>query len=123
MKIKSKDGLKGKIFVTSGLGGMSGAQAKAGVIAGVITVVAEINPKVVKTRHSQGWVNEVFTDLKELMLRIKKAQENKEAISFAYQGNIVDLWEGFIKENIHIDLGSDQTSLHNPFAGGYYPVG
>jgi urocanate hydratase len=123
MKIKSNDGLKGRVFVTSGLGGMSGAQAKAGVIAGAITVVAEINPKVVTTRHSQGWVNEVYTDLKELMNRIKKAQENKEAVSFAYQGNIVDLWESFIQENIHVDLGSDQTSLHNPFAGGYYPVG
>jgi len=123
MKINSNEGLKGRIFVTSGLGGMSGAQAKAGVIAGAITVVAEINPKVVTTRHSQGWVNEVYTDLKELMNRIKKAQENKEAVSFAYQGNIVDLWESFIQENIHVDLGSDQTSLHNPFAGGYYPVG
>lgn len=123
IKIKSSEGLKGKIFVTSGLGGMSGAQAKAGVIAGVITVVAEINPKVVNTRHSQGWVNEVYTDIKELMDRIKKAQENKEAVSLAYQGNIVDLWQGFIDENIKVDLGSDQTSLHNPYAGGYYPVG
>lgn len=123
MKIKSEDGLKGKIFVTSGLGGMSGAQAKAGVIAGVITVVAEINPKVVQTRFSQGWVNEVYTDLKKLMDRIKKAQDNKEAVSFAYQGNIVDLWQGFIDEDLKVDLGSDQTSLHNPYAGGYYPVG
>ncbi|MFN8577418.1 MAG: urocanate hydratase [Candidatus Sericytochromatia bacterium] len=123
IKIKSKDGLKGKLFVTSGLGGMSGAQAKAGVIAGIITVVAEINPKVVHTRYSQGWVNEVFTDLKELVNRIKKAKENQEAISLAYQGNIVDLWEFFLKEGIHVDLGSDQTSLHNPYAGGYYPVG
>lgn len=123
IKIKSKDGLKGKLFVTSGLGGMSGAQAKAGVIAGIITVVAEINPKVVHTRYSQGWVNEVFTDLKELVNRIKKAKENQEAISLAYQGNIVDLWEFFLKEGVHVDLGSDQTSLHNPYAGGYYPVG
>ncbi len=123
IKIKSEKGLKGKLFVTSGLGGMSGAQAKAGVIAGVVTVIAEINPKVVGLRYSQGWVNEVFTDLDKLMLRIKIAQENEEAISFAYQGNIVELWEKFISENMNVDLGSDQTSLHNPYAGGYYPIG
>ena len=122
MKIKSEDGLKGKLFVTSGLGGMSGAQAKAGVISGIVTVIAEINPKVVALRKSQGWVNEAYTDLDKLMKRIRNAQENKEAISFAYQGNIVELWEKFISEDMKVDLGSDQTSLHNPYAGGYYPV-
>jgi len=120
---KNKEGISGKLFVTSGLGGMSGAQPKAAVIAGVIGVIAEVNPKAVQTRHSQGWVDEVYTDLDELIKRIEKAKANKEAISLAYQGNIVDLWEKFVKENIHVDLGSDQTSLHNPWAGGYYPVG
>ncbi|MFN8673652.1 MAG: urocanate hydratase [Candidatus Sericytochromatia bacterium] len=114
---------KGKLFVTSGLGGMSGAQAKAGVICGVVTVVAEINKKVIETRHSQGWVNEVFNNLDELSKRVKIAIENKEAISIAYHGNIVDLWDKLEQENITPDLGSDQTSLHNPWAGGYYPVG
>jgi urocanate hydratase len=117
-----KDFAAGKLFVTSGLGGMSGAQPKAGVIAGCITVVAEINPKAVHTRHSQGWVDEVYTNLDELVVRITKAKENKEAISLAYLGNIVDLWEKFIQEKIKVDIGSDQTSLHNPWAGGYYPV-
>ena len=112
-----------KIYVTSGLGGMSGAQPKATVIAGMICVVAEINPKVVEIRHKQGWVNEVFTNLDELITRMKSAQQNKEAVSLAYQGNVVDLWEKLAQENIKIDLGSDQTSLHNPFAGGYYPAG
>ena len=111
------------LFVTSGLGGMSGAQPKAGNIAGCITVCAEVNPKVVKIRHQQGWVDEVFINLDELALRIKKAQEEKEVISLAYQGNIVEVWEYLDKKNIKIDLGSDQTSLHNPWAGGYYPVG
>ncbi len=111
----------GKLFVTAGLGGMSGAQPKAAVIAGCIGVVAEINPKAVATRHSQGWVDEVFENLDELILRIKKAQDNKEAVSLAYQGNIVDLWEKLDSENIKVDIGSDQTSLHNPWAGGYYP--
>ncbi|HQI46777.1 MAG TPA: urocanate hydratase, partial [Bacteroidales bacterium] len=120
---KNNEGLAGKLFVTSGLGGMSGAQPKAAVIAGAIGVVAEINPKAVNTRHSQGWVDEVYTNLDELIGRIKKAKSNKEAVSLAYQGNIVDLWEKFVKENIFVDLGSDQTSLHNPWAGGYYPVG
>ncbi|HPB25196.1 MAG TPA: urocanate hydratase [Bacteroidales bacterium] len=120
---KSGNGLAGKLFVTSGLGGMSGAQPKAAVIAGVIGVVAEINPKAVHTRFSQGWVDEVFTGLDELLLRIKKAQAGKEAVSLAYQGNIVDLWERLAQENIHVDLGSDQTSLHNPWSGGYYPAG
>lgn len=113
----------GKIYVTSGLGGMSGAQPKATVIAGMICVVAEINPKVVEIRKKQGWVNEVFSNLDELIVRIVRAQKNKEAVSLAFQGNIVDLWEKLEKEQIRIDLGSDQTSLHNPFAGGYYPAG
>ena len=112
----------GKIFVTAGLGGMSGAQPKAAVIAGCIGIVAEINPKAVKTRHSQGWVDEVFTDLDKLVIRVNQAQQNKEAVSIAYQGNIVNLWEKLEEENIHVDIGSDQTSLHNPWAGGYYPA-
>jgi len=120
---KTGEGLAGKLFVTSGLGGMSGAQPKAAVIAGVIGVIAEINPKAVQTRYTQGWVDEVHTDLDGLLLRIKKAKENKEAVSLAYQGNIVDLWEKLANENVHVDLGSDQTSLHNPWSGGYYPAG
>ncbi|MGD0711186.1 MAG: urocanate hydratase [Bacteroidales bacterium] len=120
---KNNEGLAGKLFVTSGLGGMSGAQPKAAVIAGAIGVIAEVNPKAVQTRHSQGWVDEVFTDLDELLKRIAKAKANKEVVSLAYQGNIVDLWEKFVKENITVELGSDQTSLHNPWAGGYYPAG
>lgn len=120
---KGTTDLGGKLFVTSGLGGMSGAQPKAAVIAGAIGVVAEINPKAVHTRHSQGWVDEVFIDLDKLMLRIDKAVKNKEAVSLAYQGNIVDLWEKFVATNRKVELGSDQTSLHNPWAGGYYPAG
>jgi len=112
----------GKIYVTSGLGGMSGAQPKATVIAGMICVVAEINPKAVEIRHKQGWVDEVFTNLDQLITRLLSAQKNKEAVSLAYQGNVVDLWEKLVLENIKIDLGSDQTSLHNPFSGGYYPA-
>lgn len=115
--------LGGKLFITSGLGGMSGAQPKATVIAGAVCVVAEINPKATQKRHLQGWVDEVFDDLSELMLRIKQAQKDKDSVSIAYQGNIVDLWERLALENIQVDLGSDQTSLHNPWAGGYYPVG
>jgi len=118
-----KSGLGGKMFVSSGLGGMSGAQAKAAVIAGAIGVIAEINPKAVHTRHSQGWVDEVYDDLDNLLKRIAKAKKNKEAVSLAYQGNIVDLWEKFVKEGMKVELGSDQTSLHNPWAGGYYPAG
>lgn len=114
---------EGGLFVTAGLGGMSGAQPKAGNIAGCISVTAEVNPKAVQTRHSQGWVDEVITDLYELSSRVRKAQENKETVSIAYQGNIVEVWEHFLREDIRIDLGSDQTSLHNPWAGGYYPVG
>jgi urocanate hydratase len=114
---------KGGLFVTSGLGGMSGAQPKAGNIAGCITVCAEVNPKATHTRHSQGWVDEVIDDLNTLSQRVVNAKQNKETVSIAYQGNIVEVWEHFDKENITIDLGSDQTSLHNPWAGGYYPVG
>jgi urocanate hydratase len=113
----------GKLFLTAGLGGMSGAQPKAGNIAGVISVTAEINPKATETRHSQGWVDEVISDLDELCARVTVAKANKEVVSIAYQGNIVDVWEKFDKENIYVDLGSDQTSLHNPWAGGYYPTG
>ena len=120
---KNNECLAGKLFVTSGLGGMSGAQPKAAVIAGAIGIIAEINPKALHTRHSQGWVDEAFDNLDNLIIRIKKAQAGKEAVSLAYLGNIVDLWEKFVEENIHVDLGSDQTSLHNPWAGGYYPVG
>lgn len=112
-----------KVFVTSGLGGMSGAQPKAAVIAGMICVVAEINPKVVQIRHKQGWVDEIFTETETLFARLNKAKANNEAVSLAYQGNIVDLWEKLADTDIAIDLGSDQTSLHNPFAGGYYPSG
>ncbi|RYM35144.1 urocanate hydratase [Brumimicrobium glaciale] len=115
--------LAGKLFVTSGLGGMSGAQPKAGNIAGCITVCGEINEKATTTRHSQGWVDEVISDLDELVTRVKVAKANKEVVSIAYQGNIVDVWEKFDEANVKIDLGSDQTSLHNPWAGGYYPVG
>ena len=113
----------GMLFVTAGLGGMSGAQPKAGVISGVVSVIAEINPKAVKTRYEQGWVDEVHTDLDELIERIKKARENREAVSLAYQGNVVDLWERLADDGVEVDLGSDQTSLHNPWAGGYYPAG
>lgn len=116
-------GTAGKLFVTSGLGGMSGAQPKAGNIAGVVSVTAEVNPEATYKRHEQGWVDEVISDLDELCSRVKTAKENKEVVSIAYDGNIVDVWEKFDTENIYIDLGSDQTSLHNPWAGGYYPVG
>ena len=114
---------KGSLFVTSGLGGMSGAQPKAGNIAGCITVCAEVNPKITQVRLDQGWIDEKLTDINALVVRVKLAKENKEIISLAYLGNIVDVWEKFDVENIHIDLGSDQTSLHNPWAGGYYPIG
>ncbi|MBC2846471.1 urocanate hydratase [Winogradskyella flava] len=114
---------KGNLFVTSGLGGMSGAQPKAGNIAGCITVCAEVNPKITQIRLDQGWIDEKITDLDELAARVAKAKAEKEIISIAYLGNVVDVWEKFDEANIHIDLGSDQTSLHNPWAGGYYPVG
>lgn len=120
---KTEEERKGKLFVTCGLGGMSGAQPKAAKIADLVSVTAEINPKAVNTRHSQGWVDEVFDNLDLLIPRIKTAQANKEAVSIAYQGNVVDLWERLVKENMPVDIGSDQTSLHNPWAGGYYPVG
>ncbi|MGE0589531.1 MAG: urocanate hydratase [Cyclobacteriaceae bacterium] len=120
---KKGEGLAGKVFVTSGLGGMSGAQPKAGNIAGCITVVAEVNEKATRKRHAQGWVDEVVEDLDKLVSRVKKAKEQKEVVSIAYQGNVVNVWEKFDEENLYIDLGSDQTSLHNPWAGGYYPVG
>ena len=119
-KIKKEP--KGNLFVTSGLGGMSGAQPKAGNIAGCITVCAEVNPKITQVRLDQGWIDEKITDLNELVVRVKSAKENKERVSIAYLGNIVEVWEKFDVENIHVDLGSDQTSLHNPWAGGYYPV-
>lgn len=119
---KIKKDPKGSLFVTSGLGGMSGAQPKAGTIAGCVTVCAEVNPKITKIRHEQGWVHEVIEDLDELVKRVREAQANKEAVSIAYLGNVVDVWKKFDQENVHIDLGSDQTSLHNPWAGGYYPV-
>ena len=115
--------LGGMLFVTAGLGGMSGAQPKAGNIAGVVTIVAEINPKAVETRRSQGWVDEVYTSLDELIVRALKARENREAVSLAYLGNVVDLWERLAADGIEVELGSDQTSLHNPWAGGYYPAG
>jgi len=124
-RMKAKDpspDLKGKIFVTSGLGGMSGAQPKATVIAGGICVVAEINPKAARIRHEQGWVDEVYTDLSSLIERMSEARTRGEAVSLAYQGNVVDLWERLAADEIPVDLGSDQTSLHNPWAGGYYPV-
>ena len=113
----------GKLFVTAGLGGMSGAQPKAGNIAGVVSVTAEINPKAAQKRYEQGWVDELHTNLDELIPRIQKAVAAKEVVSLAYVGNVVDLWERLAADHIHVDLGSDQTSLHNPWAGGYYPVG
>ncbi len=120
---KNGEGLAGKLFITSGLGGMSGAQPKAGNIAGCITVCAEVNDHASVKRHEQGWVDELISDIDELVTRVKKAKENKEVVSIAFQGNIVEVWEKFDKENIYVDLGSDQTSLHNPWAGGYYPIG
>ncbi len=112
-----------KLFVTAGLGGMSGAQPKAGNIAGVVSVTAEINPLAARKRYAQGWVDELHDNLDELIPAIRKAVADKHVVSMAYVGNIVDLWERLAKEEIHVDLGSDQTSLHNPWAGGYYPVG
>ena len=122
-RMKSTEGMGGKVFISSGLGGMSGAQAKAAVIAGAVGVIAEINPKVVAKRHSQGWVDEVFTDLDILFRRMTEASARKEAVSLAYQGNVVDLWEYLAIKQFRVDMGSDQTSLHNPWAGGYYPAG
>jgi len=120
---KGENPFKGKLFVSSGLGGMSGAQPKAGDIAGVISVVAEVNPKAAQKRFEQGWVDEIYSDLDKVVQRIRRAKADGEVVSIAYQGNIVNLWEKLDAENIYVDLGSDQTSLHNPWAGGYYPVG
>jgi urocanate hydratase len=120
---KNNEDLAGKLFLTSGLGGMSGAQPKAGNIAGCITVCAEVNPKITEIRLSQGWVDEKFTDLEKLVSRVRIAKVNKEVVSIAYLGNIVEVWEKFAEAELYVDLGSDQTSLHNPWAGGYYPVG
>jgi urocanate hydratase len=120
---KANETIKGKLFLTAGLGGMSGAQPKAGNIAGCISVTAEVNPKAANTRYSQGWVDVLIDDLDELCNRVRIAKEKQEVVSIAFIGNIVDVWEKFDKENIFVDLGSDQTSLHNPWAGGYYPVG
>lgn len=119
---KEGEGLEGKLFVTAGLGGMSGAQPKAGNIAGCISVTAEVNPEATFKRHEQGWVDEVISDLDELCARVTKAKQDKEVVSIAYDGNIVDVWEKFDEAGIYVDLGSDQTSLHNPWAGGYYPA-
>lgn len=117
------EGLEGKLFVTAGLGGMSGAQPKAAKIAGVVSISAEVNPHAARKRHEQGWVDELIEDLDAVCARIKSARANKENTSIAYLGNIVDLWEKFVAEDMSVDLGSDQTSLHNPWAGGYYPAG
>jgi urocanate hydratase len=120
----SKDGnLAGKLFVSSGLGGMSGAQPKAAKIAGCISVTAEVNPKAARKRHEQGWVDEIITDINALVSRVKSAQAGSEVVSIAFEGNVVEVWEAFYEHNLKIDLGSDQTSLHNAWAGGYYPIG
>ena len=119
----TRENMRGMLFVTAGLGGMSGAQPKAGNISGVVSVTAEINPLAARKRYEQGWVDEIHEDLDELIPRIRRACADKEVVSLAYQGNIVDLWERLADEDIHVDLGSDQTSLHNPWAGGYYPAG
>jgi len=119
---KEDEGLEGKIFVSSGLGGMSGAQPKAARIAECISVIAEVNPKAAYKRHSQGWVDEIYNDLDRAIDRVYGAKEKQEVVSIAFVGNIVELWEGLYEENIKVDLGTDQTSLHNPWAGGYYPV-
>jgi urocanate hydratase len=120
---KPGEGIAGKLFLTAGLGGMSGAQPKAGNIAGCVSVTAEVNPAAAYKRHEQGWVDEVITDLEELSRKVQSAKTNKQVISFAYLGNVVDVWEQFLKDGVHVELGSDQTSLHNPWAGGYYPAG
>lgn len=122
IKQRQKD-IKGMLFVTSGLGGMSGAQPKAGNIAGVVSVTAEINPKAARKRYDQGWVDELHDSLEELIPSVRRAVNEKRTVSMAYVGNVVDLWERLVDEDIHVDLGSDQTSLHNPYSGGYYPVG
>jgi len=121
--IPEEEDLKGKVFITSGLGGMSGAQAKAAVITGAIGIIAEVNPEATTKRHAQGWVQEVESDLDALFARVKEARQSKTPLSIAYQGNIVDLWEYCVEKDIPIEMGSDQTSLHNPWSGGYYPAG
>ena len=121
--LQSEGDLAGRLFVSSGLGGMSGAQAKAAVIAGAVGVIAEVDPHAVRKRHQQGWVQEVEDDLDRLLQRIDRALKGREALSIAYLGNIVDLWEKFLAAGVNVDLGSDQTSLHNPFGGGYFPAG
>lgn len=121
-KLKKGDTPAGKIFLTAGLGGMSGAQPKAGNIAGCITICAEVNPKAAHKRHEQGWVDEIVESMEDLVVRVKKAKANNEVVSIAYVGNVVEIWEQFAEKDIFIEVGSDQTSLHNPWAGGYYPV-
>ncbi len=121
--LKKDENPKGKIFLTAGLGGMSGAQPKAGNIAGCITICAEVNPKAATKRHEQGWVDELVDSMDDLLVRVKKAQDKEEVVSIAYIGNVVEIWERFDEENIFIHVGSDQTSLHIPWTGGYYPVG
>ncbi|GGD47162.1 urocanate hydratase [Muriicola marianensis] len=121
--LKTGESPRGKLFLTSGLGGMSGAQPKAGNIAGCITICAEVNPAAARKRHEQGWVDELHDSLDELALRTHRAMETEEVVSLAYVGNVVDVWDRFLEDNIYISLGSDQTSLHNPWAGGYYPAG
>ncbi len=115
--------IRGQLFVSSGLGGMSGAQAKASRIAGIVGIIAEINPKAIEKRHSQGWVDEIYDDLDKVLSRAEQARKAKEALSIGYLGNVVDLWEYLVKKGVKVDLGSDQTSLHIPYSGGYYPVG
>lgn len=122
-KLKTGENPKGKIFLTAGLGGMSGAQPKAGNIAGCVTVCAEVNPAAARKRHEQGWVDELIESLENLVQRVKQAKEKHQVVSIAFLGNVVDVWERFDEENIFVELGSDQTSLHNPWAGGYYPAG
>lgn len=121
-KLAAGESPKGKIFLTAGLGGMSGAQPKAGNIVGCISVCAEVNGKAIEKRHKQGWVDEIIGDLETLVVRVKQAKAASETVSIAYHGNVVDVWEYFDKENIYVEIGSDQTSLHNPYSGGYYPV-
>ncbi|PWD99910.1 urocanate hydratase [Marinilabilia rubra] len=121
--LEARTGSKGRLFVTAGLGGMSGAQPKAANIAGCVSVTAEVNSKAIETRFSQGWVDEVSDDLDKLVKRVREAVDNKETVSIAFKGNVVDLWERFADEEIPVNIGSDQTSLHNPWAGGYYPAG
>ncbi len=123
LNLPPDEDLRGKLFVSSGLGGMSGAQAKAAVITGAVGIIAEINPKAVAKRKAQGWLQEVETDLDKLLLRVERARKNREPLSIGYLGNVVDLWEKLLKEEVPVELGSDQTSLHIPYSGGYYPVG